>query len=261
MVDDEPNVRKRFRSPPYPYLSLSKAIDRVGQLHRKAQHFAVGLPVLADAWDLSPQSGGLLKSAAALIQYGLLSDQGSGDGRKFQLTDNARRIVGDADPRSDKRAQLVKEAALLPSIHRELWERFGFPTHLSDALLKNYLVFDRLESGESAYSAQAAEEVILNYREAIVFSGLQESSPSLLDEEAENDASSSTVEQANRDMPAKAAVQAGSASNGISSTEWLKASLSSETVVRVIVEGPMGSKEIGKLIKLLEVHRLILDEE
>lgn len=261
MVDDEPNIRKRFRSPPYPYLSLSKAIDRVAQLHRKAQHFAVGLPVLADAWDLSPQSGGLLKSAAALIQYGLLSDQGSGDGRKFQLTDTARRIIGDADPQSEKRAQLIKEAALLPSIHRELWEKFGFPAHLSDALLKNYLVFDRQDSGESAYSAQAADEVILNYREAIVFSGLQGSSPSTPDEVSENDVSSPKTEMASREMPAQASAQAGSLSKGSSSTEWLKASLSGETVVRVIVEGPMGSKEIGKLIKLLEVHRLILDEE
>ncbi|UJW75693.1 hypothetical protein [Rhizobium sp. SL42] len=261
MVDDEPNIRKRFRSPPYPYLSLSKAIDRVAQLHRKAQHFAVGLPVLADAWDLSPQSGGLLKSAAALIQFGLLSDQGSGDGRKFQLTDTARRIVGDADPRSEKRAQLIKEAALLPSIHRELWEKFGFPAHLSDALLKNYLVFDRQESGESAYSSQAADEVILNYRDAIVFSGLQENSPSRPDEEAESDVSNPEFEMTSREMPAQASVQAGSWSNGSPSTEWLKASLSGETVVRLIVEGPMGSKEIGKLIKLLEVHRLILDEE
>lgn len=196
MADPAVSIRKRFRSPPYPYLSLPKAIDRVGQLYKKAQHYWVGMPVLADAWELSPQSGGLLKSAAALIQYGLLTDQGSGDLRKFQLTDAARRIVGDADPASERRKELLKAVALFPSIHRELWGQFNVPNSLSDAVLKNYLRFDRAETGEGSYSDQAADEVIQNFREAITFVGLdqQKQAQPLGDQTAENPRSLSISE-------------------------------------------------------------------
>lgn len=259
MSDPEISIRKRFRSPPYPYISLAKSIERASQFHQKAQHHSVGLSVLADAWGLSVQSGGLLKSGAALIQYGLLVDQGSGDVRKFQLTEAARRILNDADPNSDRRKQLIKSAALLPTIHKEIWEKFGTAVGLSDAVLKNHLLFDRVEIGEAPYGDQAADEVIQNYREAIAFAGLDRVEPAL---EGSEDNSSATNTQALRvSKRPDEGVQSALKSNPSLGSEWMRSALSADTVVRISVEGPMGPKEIGKLIKLLEVQRIILEDE
>ncbi|MDI3384113.1 hypothetical protein ACFPPF_01000 [Xenophilus aerolatus] len=43
--------------------------------------------------------------------------------------------------------------------------------------------------------------------------------------------------------------------------EWLRGPLSKEASYRLIVSGNLGSKELGKLIKLLEAQRLVLDDE
>ncbi|MDP9731971.1 UNVERIFIED_ORG: hypothetical protein QE446_004068 [Rhizobium sp. SORGH_AS260] len=44
-------------------------------------------------------------------------------------------------------------------------------------------------------------------------------------------------------------------------TEWMRNSLSNETNIRVLVRGEMGPKEIGKLIRLLEAQKAVLEED
>jgi Plant specific mitochondrial import receptor subunit TOM20 len=165
---------KRFRSPPYPAMGLGKAIERAKQLYAKALHHPVGVNVLADSWGYAAKSSGLWATAAAMIQFGFLTDEGTGDKRKFQLTDGAIRIIRDADPNSPKRKEAIQRAALAPKIHKELWDRFGNTTELSDVVLKNYLTLDRSEAGEAAYSDQAADMVIEVYKQTILFAGLRE---------------------------------------------------------------------------------------
>ena len=43
--------------------------------------------------------------------------------------------------------------------------------------------------------------------------------------------------------------------------EWLRGPLSREVGYRLLVSGDVGPKEIGKLIKLLEAQKEVLDEE
>ena len=43
--------------------------------------------------------------------------------------------------------------------------------------------------------------------------------------------------------------------------EWLRGPLSKATSYRLIVIGEVGPKEIGKLIKLLEAQKLVLDDD
>ena len=112
-TDQSDSGAKRFRSPPYPAMDLSKAIERARTLYGKALHHPVPSNVLADAWKYGVKSSGLWATAAAMIQYGLLTDQGSGPSRRFTLTDDAIRIIKDADPNSEKRMEAIKRAALV----------------------------------------------------------------------------------------------------------------------------------------------------
>lgn len=167
---------KRFRSPSYPAIPLSKAVERAGELYKKALQHSSAPPVLADAWNYAPKSSGLFATIAALKQFGLLSDEGSGGKRRFQLTDRAIRIVRDPNPESEKRQDALRQAALSPKIHAELWERFGAVGALGtmDVSLRTYLTLDRAESGESPYSDNGADEVIDGYRATIGFAGVTE---------------------------------------------------------------------------------------
>lgn len=169
-LDDDAGP-KRFRSPPYPFVPLGKALDRVKLLYPKALHHPVGMGVLGEAWGFGLKSSGLIQTAAALIQFGLLVDDGSGDKRKFQLTKEAIRLANDADPASEKRKELIQRAALAPKIHRELWDKYG-AANISDMVLRNYLMFDRTDADGAAFSPTAADAVIDEYKSTILFAEL-----------------------------------------------------------------------------------------
>lgn len=192
-------VRKRFRSPPYPAIGLAKAIERARQLHGVVHHHAVGVSALGSAWDYGEKSSGLWAAAAALLQYGLLTDEGSGDKRKFRLTEAALRIVRDPNPESEKRRSLIQQAALKPKIHQELWERYGAAIGLSDVVLKSYLTVDRLDRGQTAYSDSAADEVIQSYKDTIAFAGLGESDSMSGDRQETEDDETGELFSAKRD--------------------------------------------------------------
>lgn len=174
-MSDDASKPKRFRSPPYPMFDLGRAIERAVELHSKANAHFVGVQVLAEAWGMKSVDGKVWRTAASLIQYGLLQDSGSGKARKFQITDSAKRIILDTNPASEKRREVIQKAALGPMIHRELWDKYGLADGLSDMVIKTHLTIDREESGEAAYSPSAAEEVISTYRETLAFAGLAES--------------------------------------------------------------------------------------
>lgn len=167
--------KKKFRSPPYPMFDLGKAIDRAKNLYSKAQGHSVGVNVLAEAWGMKSGDGKVWRAAAALIQYGLLTDSGTGKARKFQLSDTAKRIVLDLNPESQKRAEALRSSALAPMIHSELWEKFRSMQGLADSVVTSYLVLDREEQGESPYSQSAAEEVLKIYRASLSYAGLSDS--------------------------------------------------------------------------------------
>ncbi len=176
MTDEAPVDDKtpRFRSPPYPSVPLAKAIERAGALYSKALHHSVPIAVVAQAWNYGGKSSGLFGTIAALIHFGLLTDTGSGDKRRFQLTDSAIRIIRDPDPNSGKRQAALRAAALNPSIHSELWEKYGAAgvSGMVDVALKSYLTLDRTDDGGSPFSDSAANELIQQYRATMTFAGL-----------------------------------------------------------------------------------------
>lgn len=166
--------QKRFRSPPYPALSLGKAIGRAKELYDKAQHHVVPMHVLANAWGYTTKSSAIHSTSAALKHYGLLNDTGSGDKRRYNLTEQALRIIKDPVPNSPKRMDALKRAALAPKVHSELWEQYGLAglSGSMDPTLLSYLTIDKQEAGFAPYSDTAAQEVISVYKETVGFAGL-----------------------------------------------------------------------------------------
>ena len=174
-VIDDDDKKKRFRSPPYPMFDLKKAVERARLLYSKAQTYAVGVNVIADAWGMKSGDGKVWRAAAALIHYGLLVDSRTGKTRKFQLTDIAKRIILDQDPESPRLKEALQAAALAPMIHKELWDRYKTTRGLADTVLRNYLTLDREEAGDAPYSPGAAAEVLATYRATLAYAGIADS--------------------------------------------------------------------------------------
>ena len=185
----------RFRSPPYPYVGLGKALSKAEQLYAAVRHHAAALPTAAKAWETGPKSSATLQSAAALIQFGLLDDEGSGDSRKLKLTPLALKIVMDKRPDSAERATAIKEAALNPKIFSELFGSFGTADGIDDALLVHALVSERVQRGKAPYSEDSAGDVLRVYRDTLGFAGLTVSDTQADEDSSQTPAPTGTISQ------------------------------------------------------------------
>ena len=161
MVEDKP---KKERSPSFPFISLAKAVARASALHEKHKREPTRLSGAAPTWGYGAKSSGLLQTVAALKQFGLIEDFGSGEDRKIQLSDLARRILNDERPGAKQAA--LREAAVRPRLIDEYVERW-VPDRPSDSHCISELQFDR------GFSSDAAKVFLKVFDETVAYSGLE----------------------------------------------------------------------------------------
>ena len=156
------------RSPAYPYISLGKAIQRAVLLKEAEGFYAVPMSSAYKAWGISEKSSASPQVMAALKHFGLLEYEGSGQNRSVKLSDLSKRIILDVRPNSEEKANLIKQAGLTPSIHKELLEKYpdGLP---SDATLQTFLVLDR------GFNEKGAQALISEFKDTISFANLGKS--------------------------------------------------------------------------------------
>jgi hypothetical protein len=109
-----------------------------------------------------------MTTLSALLKFGLLDDAGSGDKRTAILTDDALAILLAPSLGHPDRLRAIHEAALRPTIHRDLWARYGAELP-SDDTIRYYLVRER------KFIESAARELIKEYRATMEFAALPES--------------------------------------------------------------------------------------
>lgn len=132
-----PNEGQRF-----PFITLSRAIERSRELYSIANTHEVAMSAAVKHWGYGEKSSGGLQTVAALKAFGLIEDTGSNEARKIKLSDSALKIIRDPREISPDRDALIKQAALLPPIHRETIEKYnGLPP--SDEAFKAYLLLDK----------------------------------------------------------------------------------------------------------------------
>lgn len=157
--------RSRRRSPNYPYIDLEAAMQRARQLYEQEQRHSAPWNAVAQHWGYSATSSSMDKVAAALGAYGLVNLTGTGDDRHIQLTERSLDIIEDERPESPERRKAIQEAALSPTIHRELRDQYG--TNLpSDATLRTYLIRQR------DFNPNVVGSVIATYRSTIQYADL-----------------------------------------------------------------------------------------
>lgn len=164
MAEVERSRRMVGRSPNYPSIDLGEAIKRAEVIFRKEGRNFAPIPVIYGHWKYSPKSSGAMVTLAALTKFGLLIDQGKGESRRARVSDDAVKIL--VDPESSVAKALIRGAALRPTIHADLIERYrdGLP---SDGTMKAYLVADR------GFTPDGAGELMAEFKRTLAYSGIQ----------------------------------------------------------------------------------------
>lgn len=172
--------RKITRSPSYPSIDLEMAISLAEIIKNKeggGSHFVPYQSVVGH-WRYAsrsgagvfPRSGAGVLRIAALKKFGLIDDKGSGDKREIKLTELALKILCYKDESENAHEYLsaIQEAALKPSIHSELWEKWSGELP-SDQTIKVYLVLQR----EGARFAESSVDNFINqFRATVSFANL-----------------------------------------------------------------------------------------
>jgi hypothetical protein len=160
-VAETTQAPKPLRSPRYPAINLEAALDRALALYREeGRNVAPNEAILAH-WGYAKGGPGF-GTLAALKRFGLLRSEEPG---KSRLSELALRIILDEQEGSGERQEAVEQAALTPTIHREIWEKYpdGLP---SDAAVHRFLRRDR------GFTDAAAERLIKEFRETVTFARL-----------------------------------------------------------------------------------------
>jgi hypothetical protein len=152
----------RSRSPHYPSIGLSQAIDSVKALWDREGRTAVAPEAAVRAWGYTSLSGPARSRIAALRQYGLL-DTGGEEG--VRVSELALEIVQHPDGSEEKRTAVAR-AALNPELFRELSKTHA---QASDDSLKAYLVTKR------QFTEDGAKQFIRAFRDAMGLVKLSES--------------------------------------------------------------------------------------
>ena len=160
--------RKRERSPSYPDIDLEEALGKAQKIWVVEKRNWAPITAIQQHWGYGPNTGPGLRALAALKKFGLLGERGRGEHRQVQLSELALKILLDQRSEDSEEKQLaIKESALTPPIHRQLWEEYK-ETLPSDATLKYKLVTD----SDLPFSERGATALIEEYKATIAFAKL-----------------------------------------------------------------------------------------
>ncbi len=158
---------RKGRSPSYPGVDLKRSLELARTVYAQAKHHPVAPELVFHAWNMKSRSSQALISIAALKRFGLLEampQRGPNSG-KVRVSDLALGILLDEREDSAERAALIRQAALKPGIHADLWKQYDGELP-ENAALRFHLQRDR------KFTESGAEDFIEQFRSTIAFAGL-----------------------------------------------------------------------------------------
>lgn len=213
MDGDQVTKPKKERSPSFPFISLRKCVERTQALYENHRREPARLASVAASWGYSPKSSGVLQTAAALKQFGLIDDLGSGEDRKIALTKLGHTILADARP--GVREAALKDAARSSTIIAEYLPRW-VPNRPSDAHCVSELHLDR------GFTEDAARSFLRIFDETVAYAEL--------DEETRENSEVSQI--SGEDDVGEQLGQGGNISRGVSFLRTVSASLNAPKPLR-----------------------------
>lgn len=258
LPESEPS-KKRIRSPAYPYVALSKALDYARKFWDKEKKNYASVSIASAHFGFGSSTGPAGQIISALTQFGLMESTGEKEARKVKLTDHAIRILAITDQKSAAFAAMIKRSALLPKLYADLMAKYasGLP---SDDSLRHELEYER------DFNPGVVAEVVRAFRETVWFANLDESGTLPTSEADRSDTTSDIQEvddvpEAERNTEQRAGVAGvrkvtAPAADDPAETERLRFNLKGGRRVRLMFTGHLPTQaDIEKLIANLELNK------
>ena len=235
----------KVRSPNYPNIPLAAALEAVRPAFLKEHRNKMSRAVLAKHLGYTSLNGRALGKIGAVRAYGLID----GSGEELRISDDAVPALAAPMGAPEKQAAYARLAAR-PTLFQDIRKQFP-ETHPSLDNLVYWLVTQN-------FTQKAAEKAAKSYLSTMnLVAGIDDPyNPS--DDEAETEGENGYESSERRKAPPpppeiKAKVMAGE-------RELTTGLLSKEANFRVLVSGPIGVKEIERLIAKLTFDKEILAE-
>lgn len=240
----------KVRSPNYPSLSLGPALEAVRPAFKNENRNKMSRTVLAKHLGYNSLNGRSLGKIGAVRAYGLLD--GSGD--ELRISDDAVVALNAPDGSTERTAALGR-LALKPTLFQEL--RKDFPDTLPS--LEN-LKFSLIKR---QFTPDAAEKAAKSYLATMnLVAGIPDAYNPVEDDEEGPEAD--PLAGIRVIPPAKAGIPGPQAGTKVKvmdgERELTTGLLSKDANFRLLVSGPVGVKEIERLIAKLELDKEILAE-
>lgn len=269
------DVQRRLlitRGVSYPFMSLGEALEAARKFYQAERKTAAPVKSAIAHFGYAETSSGGRQMVSALLQFGLLEDEGRSEDRHVRLTPRALTILLSEDDAPERRAALA-ECIVSPKIYREIFAKW--PDDLpSDQTISFFL------QREKNFNPKAIESFIKDLRASLAFVGV-EHPRELNDPVPDNvivvsqrehnslvrDAGSPPFDQGQRGLPTTQhavdhirplSMQVGL---GPDEKEWMRGSLGKGSEYRLLITGPIASKQIARLIKLLEAQKAVLEDD
>jgi hypothetical protein len=242
---------KRDRSPAFPQVPLGEVVEKLEAFDGYFGRHPAPLGKAGAAWNLK-QCGDIL---ASLRYFGLVEYTGETDARYVVTTEDGRNFLR-AHQETTKR-NILQRAALRPKEIARFWGKWGAdrppdPVCLDELIHRN------------GFSERGAPLFLRSYDATIAFAGLAqadriEADSAGVDEEADDlmaAAPPAGTPPAQKPLPPRRGVALMD-----NERELTTGLLSRDANFRLIVSGPVGVREIERLIRKLELDKEILADE
>lgn len=149
----------RIRSPNYPAIGLSQAVEHTKVLYQKQFTHPAAKEAVAKNLGYGGLNGASLSVISALKKYGLIT----GEDKELVITPDGQAIALDPVD-SEERKEAIRRAALSPVLFAELAQKYGTdPKKLpGDEVIRSFL-------GRKGFTPDATAGVIRAFRETIDF--------------------------------------------------------------------------------------------
>ena len=243
------------RSPSFPFIPLGIAVERLRALNVYTGRDAVLASRVGKAWDMKEGSSQADQTLAALRSFGFVVYDGTGPNRQATITEDGRRLI--RAQTDEVRDEIIKTAALRPKVIRKYWAAWGNARGADGACL------DRLM--DDKFSSAGARQFLKVYDETIAYAKLSTadkviSDENMGDDELEGENGGKPENQVKPPLNPPPPAPPGKAKLMVGERELTTGLLSKDANFRLIVSGPVGVKEIERLISKLELDKEILAE-
>lgn len=251
MADDK---ALRTRSPNYPAIGLASAVDHIGKIFKKIQQYPAPQDVILSAMGYKSYNGASAPAFSALQKYGLLDKIA----KDYKLSSRALAI--EVPHNENEKGQAIKDALRTPLLFAKLLDQFhgSLP---DDSLIRATLI-------REGFNATAIPQIIQALRESVELAARYQGEYDPHEAQRREDAAMFEERQAE---PAPAPEPAHAPSTHIEGAkpaplfegerELLHGPLSRSASYRLVIKGDAGPKEIGKLIKILELQKTLLEDD